>query len=259
MKQVNVLETPILYASDVIYWLDGSSAQSASDMQRINSELVLQLDTRPTDLQLLHTRGKTVLWRRADGKIVAGNAEDADKQRSESDTFMISGIVSDLQRRYIPRRFSLEVGDSAGHQLELYPTPFGTRLGRGGALQGTLRLVDGITPVPWAMMTLIVDLTVGDDLIIHAQADEHGDFVIAMHRLPPLLESVEHYSATLSIRASIEATADEPVDPADLVSMRLGSIDVEDSFADAINLFVVPGSIGLIRSFERDHVVVQPS
>lgn len=258
MKQITVLETNILHASDIIYWLDGSSAAQESDMLRLNHTLVMQLDEYPDDVQFLHTPGKTALWRRSSGKIIAGTASDTEKERSVENVYTLAGTVTDSQRRYIPRRFSIDAGNTAGHGVVLYPTPFGTRLGRGGGLRGTLRFDSNSSPVMWALLTLTVDLTVGTNLICRAQADGNGDFILALHRLPPLPEGINQYSAMLSIRASSEARADTPIDPVDLESMALGALDVDNNFADAITLSVVPGEIRLIRSSNKDHIAVQP-
>ncbi|MBD9360179.1 carboxypeptidase regulatory-like domain-containing protein [Methylomonas fluvii] len=258
MKAVKVLETNILYASDVIYWLDGSSAAQEADMRRLSEAVVLQLDTRPADLQFLHTPGKTALWRRSAGKTVQGAPSEADKLRPSEAAYAIAGSVADTQNRYVPRRFEVQAGNAAGHSLVLYPTPFGTKLGRGGGLRGTLRFTGSNTPAVWALLTLTVNLGVGGNLICRAQSDANGDFIIAMHRLPPLPEGVTEYNATLSIAASAAASAALPVDPADLQPMLLGAINA-NSFAAALALTVVPGDLSLIRSFNRDHLAVQPN
>lgn len=257
MKAVKVLETNILYASDVIYWLDGSSAEQEADMQRLTSVVTVQLDTRPEDLQILHTPGKTALWRRSAGKTVPGEAVDTDKQRPAEIAYAIAGSAADSQRRYIPRLFEIQAGNAAGHGLVLYPTPFGTRLGRGGGLRGTLRFDVGNQPAVWAILTLTVNLGVGGSLVCRGQSDANGDFMLAMHRLPPLPEGVNQYAATLAVAALTTAEADTPVDPADLQPMALGAVNA-NNFAAAIALNVVPGELSLIRSQGRDHLAVQP-
>jgi len=256
---VRFLETNILHASDVIYWLDGSTGVEEADMQRLDPILSVRLDAAPTDLQLLHTAGKTALWRKTAGVMVKGLANETDKQRPDEETYDITGTVSDVQRRYIPRRFTIEAGNGAGHGVVLYPTPFGTRLGRGGGLRGTMRFDGNGQPAVWALLTLTVDLTLGATLVCRAQSDAHGDFIIAMHRLPPLPEGSDHYAANLTVQALAEATPDEAVDPADLAAMNLGELSVDDSFAASIALSVVPGELALIRSSSRDHLSVQPT
>ena len=259
MKAVRVLETNILHASDVIYWLDGSTAVQEAEMQRLDSVLSVTLDTVPADVQLLHTAGKTALWRKNAGVIVEGQADETDKQLPLETSYNLTGSVSDGQRRYIPRRFDIQAGNSASHSLVLYPTPFGTRLGRGGGLRGTLRFDASNKPVVWALLTLTVDLTLGATMVFRAQSDAHGDFIISMQRLPPLPEGSSEYAATLTIQALADATPEEAVDPADLMAMNLGDLSVADSFAASIALSVVPGDIALIRSSNRDHLSVQPT
>lgn len=258
MKAVKVLETNILYASDVIYWLDGSSAALEADMRRLNDAVTVQLDERPEDLQFLHSAGKTAFWRRSAGKTVSGPAGDVDKQRPAEPAYPISGTVADNQRRYIPRRFEIQAGNAVGHGLVLYPTPFGTQLGRGGGLRGTLRFAASNQPAVWALLTLTVNLGVGGSLVCRAQSDANGDFILAMHRLPPLPEGISQYAATLGISALTTASADTPIDPSDLVPMTLGATNA-NNFSAALTLNVVPGELNLIRSFNRDHLAVQPN
>lgn len=259
MTAVRVLETNILHASDVIYWLDGSSAADQSEMERLDHVLSVTLDTFPADMQLLHTPGKTALWRKLAGSVVPGVAAEAVKEKPAETPYSLSGTVSDVQRRFISRRFEIQAGGGLGQAIVLYPTPFGTRLGRGGALRGTLRFDGSETPVVWALLTLTVNLNLGATLVCRAQSDAHGDFIIALHRLPPLPQGTDRYSATLSIQALADARPEQPVDPTDLVAMNLGELTTNDSFAAAIDLSVVPGEIALIRSSNRHHLAVQPT
>jgi len=258
MTALRILETNLLFASDLLVWLDGTSATDPAQMQRINSTVSVQFDnTRPADLQWRHSEGKTALWRRASARIVPGQADEVDRQALPDTPYTLSGSVSDNPGRYNPRRFEILAGNAQGHSLVMYPTPLGTAIGRGGALRGNLRFAADGAPAVWAILTLTVNLGVAGNLQFRAQADRHGDFVVPMHRLPPLPQGVVNYAATLSVRALADAVADTPLDPADLIDMQLGRLNAA-GFAAAIDLTVLPGQYALIRSQGRDHVAVQP-
>ncbi len=259
MRSVKILETNILHASDVIYWLDGSSGEQPDDMMRIHETLTLQLTTRPRDLQVVHGRGKTAFLRRPSNEIINGIASATDKQMPVTPTYPLAGIVSDDGGRFIPRQFSIAAGNGAGHALVVYPSPLGTRLGPTGGLVGTLRYAASNQPVPWALLTLVVTSALGGVYTLRCQATAHGDFILPLQRLPPLPEGIDHYAAELSVKAALTARADAPIDPDDLVAMSLGQLDTDDTFSDPIGLHIVPDAIRIIRSSNRDHLTVQPS
>lgn len=259
MTAVKVLETNILHASDVIFWLDGTSAGDPADMLRIPVPLELRLTTRPNDLRVVHGVGRTALLRRPVNEIIDGVASEADKQRPVMPTYPLAGVVSDGAGRYIPRRFLIDAGQAAGHALVVYPSPLGTRLGPPGGLLGTLRFAGSEAPVPWALLTLEVTTALAATLTFRCQADAGGDFLLPLHRLPPLPEGITHYPATLGVTALLSANAGEALDPADLVTMELGALDSDGSFSSLIGLTVIPGEIRPIRSYSRDYLAVQPS
>jgi len=259
MSKLKTLETAILHAGDVIFWLDGTSADTTADMLRLAVPLDLQLTIRPRDLQIVHGRGKTAFIRRDDGKIIDGIADETDRQRTTTPTFALAGIVSDPTGRHIPRRFAINAGNGIGHGLALYPSPLGTRFGPAGGLLGTLRFSDGTTPVPWALLTIVITTALGAELSFRCQANGKGDFMLSLNRLPPLPKGVDNYSAELSIAASADADPDTPLDPADLTAMNLGDINSDNTFSSPIELTIIPGEIRLIRSSNKDYLAVQPS
>ena len=57
--RVRVMETNLLHASDVIYWLDGSSADTPAAMSRIEIPLHVTFTEKPKAIQYLHSLGKT--------------------------------------------------------------------------------------------------------------------------------------------------------------------------------------------------------
>lgn len=258
MTQINILETNVLHASDVIYWLDGSSGENTADMQRLVHSVAIRLSVKPSDLHYLHSPGKTALWRRPSNEMIEGAPSESDKTRTDTPAYPIAGDAIDPDGRFISRAFSLSAGNAAGHGLVMYPTPLGTRFGKGGGLIGTLRFSDeSITP--WALLTLVVTIPGGGTQTFRGQADQRGDFMLPMHRLPPLPEGIDRYAAQLSIAALQTADPKIPLDTADLVAMDLEELDSSNTFSNPIGLDVVPGEIRLIRSANKDHLAVQPS
>jgi len=256
---INVLETNVLHASDVLYWLDGSTGSDGGtdNMHRANRMMMVQFENRPNDLQVLEKVGRMALWRRPVGNMIDGVAGEADRSRPAAVAYTISGAVRDLDGLYNPRSFELEVGDGAGHAVVMYPSPQGTQFGKAGGLIGGLRFEPTGQPLPWALLELEVSISLSDTMTFRAQADAKGNFRLSMSRLPPLPESVEQYPAELSIRGSLTATAEQAVDPDDFVGMELGKLD-EDDFEEDIEFFVKPGEIRLLRSFNKDYLAVQP-
>jgi len=256
---VKVLESNVLHAGDVVYWLDGTSAEHEAEMRRVVSELDIEFTARPRGLNVLRKAGQLAVWRRPDDEagMVPGLADEAARARPAMPPLRLAGIVRDLAGRYNPRAFDLTLGSGAGHALRLYPTPGATRIPKAGALLGTLRLAGGQVPVAWALLSLAVAVS-GNTLTFSAQADGNGDFVIALRRLPPLPESVSAYDAVLTIKADLAAHADLPIDPAAArAALAIGRPDA-DAFHSSLALSVTPGEVRLLRSFDKNHLAVQP-
>lgn len=257
MSPIRVLESNILHASEVIYWLDGSSAEELAQMARLPVALTIDLSARPGDLHWLNGIGQTAFWRRPIDSFVDGRASEAQKTRPAAAAFDLAGTVRCPDGRYNPRAFAIQTGDASGIGVPLYPTPLGTRFGSAGGFIGCVRFNGTAAPVPWALLTLSVDV-LGQTYIFRAQSDGHGDFHLALQRLPPLPEGVTRYDAELHIRALPGASAATPLDPADLVAMDLGALEQADTFLSPLTFSVVPGEIRPLRSAERDHLAVQP-
>ncbi|MCB1852901.1 MAG: carboxypeptidase regulatory-like domain-containing protein [Gammaproteobacteria bacterium] len=254
-----ILETNILHASDVIFWLDGSSAEQQSAMLRLPTALQLQLTTAPDDLRMVNGVGKTAFLRRPTTPIIPGVATAADRQPPVTPSYPIAGSVSDTSGHYLPRLFAIDAGNAVGHGLVIYPSPLGSKLGPAGGLLGTLRFDPAGTPAAWALLTLSVTTALGAMLTFRGQANGAGDFILPLKRLPPLPEGIASYSATLAVAALQSASASEPIDPADLLPMALGDLAVDATFSDPISLSLVPGEVRLIRSSSQDHLAVRPN
>jgi hypothetical protein len=260
MTATMILETNIIHASDVIYWMDGSTADDEEIMQRLSQPLAVQLTDRPADLQILQGNGKTAFWRRTDGTMVNGLADETDKAFPVTAAYSLAGCVEDSKGYYNPRNFSITAGGAAGHRIVLYPSPFGTRFSKAGGLTGTLRWSATETQVPWAILTLQVTTSLDTTMVFRAQADARGDFLLPLKRLPPMPEGVTHYDAELALTAPGPAATTEPLNPADdLTAALLGSPESVETFTAAINLEIVFGEIRSIHTLNKDFLSVQPS
>jgi len=259
MRPLTIFETNLIHASDVIYWVDGTTASDPARMERLTTPVVLRLDTRPFDLQLLHTKGKTALWRRSGGRVVDGTATEVDKALPAAAPYGLAGSVYEPEGRYNPRLFNITAGGAGGHRIVLYPSPLGSCFSKAGGLNGTLRWSTTEFPVPWAVLTLVVTTALAVPLVFRTQADQWGDFMLSLKRLPPLPEGIDHYDAVLTLSAPTVGAGAVPVDPADLTAARLGSPDSAGTFADSIALTIVFGEIRLLQTFDRDFLAVQPS
>jgi hypothetical protein len=259
MASLKILETNIVHASDVIYWVDGSTASSEELMERLPRPVTVRLTERPSDLQLLHSNGKTAFWRRLNGLIVDGVADEAEKAFPPSVPYSLAGNVHDPKGLYNPRNFSVTAGTAAGHRIVLYPAPLGARFSKAGGLKGTLRWDGTDTVVPWAILTLQVTTPLGDPMVFRAQACDRGDFILPLKRLPPLPEGIDHYDAELSIAAPAADATAETMDPADLTAALLGRPDIADTFAASIALEIIFGDIRLLQTLNEKYLFVQSS
>ncbi|AGA33804.1 hypothetical protein TVNIR_2148 [Thioalkalivibrio nitratireducens DSM 14787] len=253
-----MLETNVLHASNVVYFLDATTGTDANDRERVDAPLEIELSDRPPRLRWLQKPGRLALWLHPDehAGMVQGRADEAHRTRPAGSPVRLAGRMRDPNGRYNPRSFDITVGTGGGHVLLVYPTPLGTRLPVGGALIGTVRREDG-TPLPWALLDLAVIVSEAG-LGFVAQTDAHGDFVLPLRRLPPLPESVEHYAAQLTIRAHPAADPRVPADPAATdVPFDIEAVD-DSGFHAHIALSITPGEVRLLRSFDKNHLAVQP-
>ncbi len=255
--QVRVLETNILHASDVIYWLDGSSANDIADMTRIGYSLDLSITQKPRAVKLLNSAGKTAFWSTPTEPMVAGTTTEAQRQRPAVAPFVVAGSVADTMGLFNPAAFELSLGSGDGHAVVLFPTPVGVRIPAAGAVQGQVKFAASGAPLIWGLLTLTITLGLGETINFQGQTNTKGDFVLALKRLPPLPLSVTEYSAELRITGLASTTADQPLKIADLVALELGSPSVQDVFSTAIPLTIRPGEIKRITSFNSSFIAVQ--
>jgi hypothetical protein len=255
--RVRVLETVVLHATDAIFWLNGTTAESEDKMRRIERPLLIEFTERPGDLKFLNAAGRTAFWRDRDGAVINGVATEAQRSRPAIGPFTVAGVVHDAERRYNPRAFSLSIGSAQGHAVVLYPSPAGTEWPAAGGLKGALRVAGTGRPLPWAVLELEVELSSTDTMTFRAQSSRTGDFSLVVPRLPPLPESVEAYEATLRVRADLDADAETPVNIDDLEPVEIESQTAANEFEDEIGLLVRPGEAQRVNSFGKTFLTVQ--
>jgi hypothetical protein len=261
--QLKVLETSLLHASDILYWLDGTTAETLAKMQRVTHQLHFELTSKPNDVQIRQAPGKTIFWRRSAASITQGEASEEDKAFINGGSFTLSGTAYDDKGHYNPRTFSVNLGASTvpitGQGMVLYPTPQGTQFGKAGGLIATLRFASDERVAPWALLTAVVTIPGTGDQTYHAQADRHGDVLLPLHRLPPLPEGITEYSVALSVEALLTANPSTPINTSDLIPMELESLSTAGSFSNPIVFSLVPSEIQVIRSANKRYLAVQTS
>ena len=238
---VEVLETDVLHVSDVIYWLDGSSAEEQADMRQIEVPLEIIVTDKPRNASVLSKPGKTAVTRRSNDPMVEGYATETQRTRAAQDNFTFSGEVWDRSRRYNPSSFNVTLGSANGQAVVLYPTPFGAQMAKQNCLFG--RIVDNNSgdPVLWALMTLTVTIQGPDTMVFRAQSDNKGDFLMSFKGLPSLPQGINNYAASLAITADLSHTEDSLPDPSSFTAMNIESASVADSYGATQALTVQPG------------------
>lgn len=257
---MNTLETLVLHGSGWLEALDASGAQTAVRPLLPLPRLQLRLSRRPADLTLVpQPGGRLALWRREPASLrrtIDGEASPADVAAPVHATFILEGDIADPQGQFLPRRFALSAGGGSGRQLRLYRSSAGTAFGREGGLLGRVEAADG-TAVPWALLTLVVRPPLATALTYKAQADAHGEFRLALQRLPVGATPATVYPATLTVQASAGAPATSP-DPDTQAAARLRTAAGADpAWADAFSVDVAPGRVAALASPGQGALVLQ--
>lgn len=261
-NSVRVLETNILHASDVIYWLDGSSAEMQENMQRLQEPLNIKISQRPLDAKIINTAGRTVFLRRPVNDFVQGIANEADKSRPVMASYSIVGEAWDITRRYNPAKIdvTLNTGSNTGGSdpgegtsIVVYPSPLGTLKTSAGSIFGNLKIDADQSPLIWAMVTLEVTISVSETQIYRAQTDANGDFTVALKRLPPLPESITQYDAVLNVTANSANTVDTAPDTTTYLAIELESSSA-NVFDTNFALALVPGECTRVNSIGKEYL-----
>ena len=259
MRSVNVLESTILHGSDQVFWLDGSSAESVSDMRRVNGQIRTEITEKPSDLHIREGAGKTVLWRHSIDSFVSGRPTGGEKDFATAGTYTFAGVARDPKGQFLPRILSLTVGDAppTGHAIVLYPSPVSIRFNSAGGLRMTLARDTDDSALPWAIVTVTVTIPGLGSQTYRGQTDQHGDLLLPFLRLPPLPEGVSDYSATLEVLGRLDTDSEVPADPDTFSPLNVGELN-STSFSQTIGFSVVPGDILTLRSDGRSFLALKP-
>lgn len=267
-----VLETNLLHADGALVWLDATSGDpdAPETMTAVREPLAVTLTAHPADLRWRLKPGRLVVWRRPALPMLAGAADAAARARPALVPYRIAGTAADPSGRFNPVRFELDITGAAGEPVLLFRAPLGAGAAGGGVLDGNLRFastgdaaVDG-QPARWARLRLDVTLVPaeGDTPALVrgfvAQADAHGDFRLPLHRLPPLPDGVDAYTASLAITAPAGAGVEAA--PANgYAAMEIGGSEAPLAFAATRALTLIPGARARLASADLDHLAVTPA
>ncbi len=284
-------EVYVRHASDLVHWVEGSGPvlnelrPLASDA---NSELKITLieapkkmlpddiqlqDRTPSDLKLTHKPGLSILWRlnAGNGQVLNQLKEKNDSdlliQRPLENSYRVNGTISDSLKKINPREFNLsdvgnfiDVSDASakGHEVKIYRSPSGTKMGSIGGLQGRL-LWDSGEVASWAIIICQVTLKhITGSRSYLAQADINGDFRLAFSALPfPKMEgdSRPPYECELSVTALKSVSGKKWHQPDDFIAAELKKINANE-FSESIDLSFQSGTKQRVKSFSSDAFLV---
>lgn len=254
---MTTLETCLWHASDWIAWIDRSGNANPDQQALVDTPLEVNFSQSPRDLRVIHKPGRSLLWRsqpQALRRTQAGEASAADRLRPVVDAYRLEGELRDPTGRFLPRRFGLDVGLANGHAIPVYRAPAGVRYQSAGGLRGRVMFADD-TPAAWAVIELDVTPPLSGVQTFVAQADGHGEFSLALNRLPiPGRDAPQKiYPASLRVRASLAAAQawfrDRALtDPDQLPLAPVKSL---------ANLKINPGQIARLASSGASNLILQ--
>lgn len=257
------LETLVLHGSGWLEAQDASGVQGEARRPVPLQRLQLRWTRAPSDLSVAaQPGGRLVLWRRRpEGlrRVVAGSAAPADLAAPAEPPFALQGRLDDPQGQYLPRHFSVQAGGGAGHRLRLYRSNAATAFGAEGGLHGRVQTADG-QPLPWALLSLRVEPPLAAPLDYITQADAHGEFRLALQRLPAGATPQARFPARLGVRGARVDDSGLPPDP-DLqpaASVRTGS-GADPRWRVNLRFDVAPGRIAVLVSPGQPALVVRPA
>lgn len=206
MIDMKILETPVHHGSDFIHCFEATGFSDNDHRLLVKDDWQLRFDEPPKDLRIIQKKHQLAFFRaRPEGMqvVIEGRATASEMQPPVQPGYTLTGMITSNSRRFNPRRFSITAGGSTGHLLALYRSPLGTQIPAGGAVIGNLEYESGV-PAAWAIVTVTVTPTVGSPLIFTAQADQHGDFIVPLNRVPALDKDAPapNYSALLRVKVS---------------------------------------------------------
>lgn len=256
---MTAMETCLWHASDWIAWIDRSGDARPAEQPLVDIALAVNFTGRPPrDLTVVHKPGRMLLWRRLPRSLrrsVKGEVDSEGRMRPDVPTYPLQGELFDPSGRYLPRRFALDVGTAVGHRIAVYRSPLGVRYQSAGGLYGRVVFSDG-TPAAWAVLELEVTPPLSGALPFVTQADGHGEFRLALNRLPALTKDapVARYAASLTVRASLIVAQAWQKNRKTLSNPDLLPAVQLMALAD---LEITPGQIDRLHSDDSEDLLVQ--
>jgi hypothetical protein len=257
---MKTLETVVLHGSGWLEAMDASGVQGQPRRPLALPQMQLRLTRSPADLKLVpQASGRIAMWRNKPETLrrtFDGVAAPADLAPPAEAAFPLEGELGDPQGQFLPRVFGFNAGGGAGQRLRMYRSSAGTVFGREGGLTGRVRSAGG-QPVPWALLTLVVTPPLAAALTYKAQADAHGEFRLALQRLPSGTAANTVYPATLTAQATAGAPAASPdPDAQPAADIRTG-VGADPAFADSFVFDVAPGRVAALTSPGQGALVLQ--
>lgn len=252
----------ILHGSSFIEWRCGSGFGGKAPQRIAPDHLQLSFLPPLPRVSVQHKAGGTLLWHRPRlTAVVAGLASDEDLRPPVTPTRQFRSVVVDVSGRYLPRAFDLDVGPGVQQSINLYASPLGTRYGTAGGIHGRIAFQNGV-PAAWALLELTVTPTLGGPLGFIAQADRHGEFRLALDRLPALTRDAPapSYPAKLSIRAAVDAQPSQALDPEALAPTSIAkgkNAQGRSTFASTLTLDITPGNVAQVSSPKHALIVLK--
>jgi len=257
---MKTLETLVLHGSGWLEAIDASGVQGQPRRPLALPQMKLRLTRSPADLKLVpQASGRIAMWRERPPelrRVFDGVAAPADLLPPAEAAFPLEGELGDPRGQFLPRAFSFSASGGAGQRLRLYRSSAGTVFGREGGLIGRVRLAGG-QPVPWALLTLVVTPPLAAALTYKAQADAHGEFRLALQRLPAGTAANTVYPATLTVQATAGVPTSSPdPDTQPDADIRTGA-GADPRWADSFAFDVAPGRVAALTSPGQGALVLQ--
>ena len=109
----------------------------------------------------------------------------------------------------------------------------------------------------WAIIELVINVSLSETLTLHAQTDAKGDFVMSLKRLPPLPNNISAFPAILSVTAGLSNTPDTAPDLTGYVALDIESSANAGQFATSYPMTLVPGERTRVNSLSKNYLAVQ--
>jgi hypothetical protein len=180
----------------------------------------------------------------------------------------LSGTLVDPSRRYNPTAFAVSLSAVAPGftpaEIKIFRTPFGTPITRTGAVHGTLRYDQPTPPPPVPFGRVALTFTVTRRLsgpprtiVIEAETDPAGDFVLPLDRLPALTGSETSRSGKLTVRVPPRGVT---VAASGAVPLRAATVGAAGSTTvSQLSLDVSPGVVLRVPKLPAKHLVAVPT